>query len=328
MKKLCLIFALYLLAQGTAFSQEEKKSSIHVSFVPPLSTNGKNAPQYTNDVSFNILVGVSRNENKFTLGSLANIILNDANGIQIAGLFNGIGNTGNGMLLSGLLNMAKNEYNGIQIAGLLNQTKTMNGMQIAGLGNIAGDVNGMQIGGLFNIARRVNGIQIGTLFNIAENGDYPIGLVNIIRDGEKSLGVSYNETGSIIAAFRSGGRVLYGIVGVGYNHKADDEKLVFEGGFGGHINMASKLRLNLELKGAGMTSFSGTYVNHSSFSALAAYRILPKVEIFAGPGINFIETDNVKNKDMLPGHSIWKKHREDKLQQLYIGYSAGLHFLF
>ncbi len=72
-------------------------------------------------------------------------------------------------------------------------------------------------------------MQLAGLLNIAENSDIPLALINIIRNGEYGVSVSYNEAGSIIASFRSGGRITYGIVGAGYNHKASGKKMVVEG---------------------------------------------------------------------------------------------------
>ena len=98
MKKI-LVFILCALAYSTLSAQtdENKKSAFQLSFVPPLSTNGMHASEYTNQVSLNLLIGVSKNEELLTWGGLANIILNDAKGLQWAGLSNYVGNDGQGL---------------------------------------------------------------------------------------------------------------------------------------------------------------------------------------------------------------------------------------
>lgn len=340
-----LMFLLFLaLVPGMLFAQDnfKKVSVFHMSFFPPLSTHGKYAKEYTNYVSVNLLAGISKNEKVLTFGGLANIIENDASGVQFAGLYNRIGNDasgvqfaglynhvvneGEGVQFGGLLNIAGESYSGLQFAGVTNVSKHFTGFQFAGLGNVADDITGFQFGGVFNVARNVHGVQFGTLLNIAENSDYPIGLVNIIKNGEMGIGVTYNNTGSIVASFRSGGRVLYGIVGVGYNY--DTEDVVFEAGFGAHIPVVSRFRINTELKAASLESFSDDYFLHSSFSILPAFRLLPNLEIFAGPSLNHLVTDKMSNKKVFRSHDLWNKYTAKRLQQLYIGFEVGTQFVF
>jgi hypothetical protein len=316
MKKLVAVIALCIITHGVIFSQtnEEKYSPFQVSFVPPLSTNGSQAAQYINGSSLNILVGVSKNETGFTLGSIANVITNNANGLQIAGLGNYVGNEGKGTLVSSLTNIVENSYKGIQIAGLMNTAK---------------DVSGMQIAGLVNVARKVSGVQIGGLLNIAEESDYPIGLINLIKNGKKSVSVTYNEIGSSVISFRSGGKYTYGILGIGYNHKADGNSFVTEGGVGLHTNINSWFRINHELRSEIIGSFSGKNgTNKTGYHLLPAFRIAPHFEIFAGASINYMETRNMKHVDIFPNYSLWDKKGLSKLQQVYVGYQAGVQYIF
>ncbi|MDL2282673.1 hypothetical protein LJC44_06185 [Parabacteroides sp. OttesenSCG-928-G06] len=234
-----------------------------------------------------------------------------------------------GFHLSGLGSYAKGDGNGMMISGLLNHTKAYSGFQLAGLMNVAEDVNGFQFAGLVNKARNVKGVQFAGLINIADNSDYPIGLINLIRNGEKSVGVTYDEIGSTIVGFRSGGRIMYGILGMGYNHKAKEEKYVMEGGFGAHIPLSSRFRINAELRSQFLTDFSeDNQINHNTFAIMPAFRITPHFEIFGGPSINFMYTENINNKNMFPGGHIWKKFTEAELKQLYIGFSAGVQYIF
>ena len=357
--------------------EEEKKSAFQLSFVPPLSTQGTEAPKYTNAISINILAGVSKNVTSFSFSSLGMFVVNDLKGVHISGLGTIAGNNGSGIMISSLLNktkdfqgfqvsgllnltnktegfqisglgnLAQENLDGFQISGLINTAKQTDGFQIGGLMNIASDVDGFQIGGLINVAKDVSGLQIAGLLNIANNNDYPLGVVNIIKNnGEMSLGVSYNEIGSTVLSFRSGGRVLYGIVGVGFNHKFDND-LVAEFGLGCHIPISSRFRINCELinnplvtigekttyyyAGGGSDKVivtKGVEANHNSFSIMPAFKILPKWEIFAGPSINYLESDNIGNEDFFPNNSLWKKYTENRLQQIYLGFSVGTHIIF
>jgi hypothetical protein len=93
---------------------------------------------------------------------------------------------------------------------------------IAGLSNTVGkSYNGLQIAGLVNVARHVSGVQIAGVVNIADDSDCPVGLINLIKNGEKGIALTYSETGSTVVSFRSGGKITYGIVGIGYNHKTE-----------------------------------------------------------------------------------------------------------
>lgn len=304
-----------LLSVSTVFSQSNERTSVfHLSFVPPLSTNGRYAADYSNMTSFNLLAGVSKNEKAFTLGGLANIVTNDASGVQLAGLLNSVGNNGKGFMMGGLLNIVKNDFQGFQLGGL---------------GNIAGDVRGFQFGGLFNVAKDVSGVQFAGLVNVARNSDCPIGLLNFIKNGEYGVTASYNEVGSAMLSFRSGGRITYGILGVGYNHKAKGDGFVTEAGFGAHISIAKWLRLNNEIKGASIGAFGGDKSTlHANYALLPSVKLIKNLELFGGPSINYLHTDNIENKSLFPNGSLWKKHTDTKLQQVYIGWQAGLQVVF
>lgn len=329
MKKV-LALLLFAFTCSTLFAQAstEKKSTFQLSFCPPLSTNGMYSSQYTNTFSINLLAGISKNEEAFTWGGLANIILNDAKGFQMAGLANYVGNDGLGFQNAGLANINKNKFSGFQMAGLLNTASDVNGVQFAGLMNKAGDISGFQFAGLINIAKRVNGVQFSGLINIAEDSDCPIGLINIIKNGEKGIAVTYDAIGSTVVSFRSGGKYTYGILGVGYNHKASNNSLVTEGGLGVHIPVTSWFRINNELKASTIGNNTEEPVFNAGYSILPAFRIGKHVELFAGAGINYMDTKDVSNHKMFPNHSLWKKNCSTRLQQLYIGYQFGLQYIF
>lgn len=329
MKKI-LVFILCALAYSTLSAQtdENKKSTFQLSFVPPLSTNGMHASEYTNQVSLNLLIGVSKNEELLTWGGLANIILNDAKGLQWAGLSNYVGNDGQGLQVAGLININKNSFSGFQLGGLANTASEMKGFQFAGLTNIAKDVTGVQIAGLVNIAKNVRGVQFSGLVNIAENSDCPIGLINIIKNGEMGVAVTYDAIGSTVASFRSGGKYTYGIIGVGYNHKTINNSLVAEGGFGAHIPITPWFKINNELKFSTIGNDSDEPVLNGGYSLIPAFKIGKHIELFAGVGINYMETKDINNHKIFPNHSLWKKTGSTRLQQLYVGYQFGVQYIF
>jgi hypothetical protein len=352
-----LLLVIGILPAMNVSAQSEKKSAVQISFFPPMSTHGADAAQYTNVFSFNILAGISKNETAFTFGSLANIIRNNSSGLQFAGMYNGVGNEGKGILFSGLLNRVGNTYSGLQFAGLSNINKRMKGMQLAGLANFAGDVDGFQFAGmtnvaknvsgaqfaglvnvaddaggfqfagLVNVAKKASGLQFAGLVNVAESSDYPVGLLNLIKNGEKSISVTYSDIGSTVAAFRSGGKYTYGIVGLGYNFKTKGKAMVSTGGFGAHINCTPWLRINNELSCETVGNFSKETTFRTGYALMPAFKAGKRFEIFGGPTINYLQTDDLNNTDIFPGNSLWKDWGASKLQQVYIGYQLGVQFI-
>jgi hypothetical protein len=358
-------------------AQEMKNSAFQFSIVPPVGTQGAEAFNSSNKVSINLLLGISQNERKFTLGGIANVISNNASGCQIAGISNiignnangfklagvsnTIGNNGNGILLAGILNTSRdyngmeisgilnaasnfNEFqisgigniaknaNGFQIAGIGNVAKTLNGFQIAGIGNMAEDLNGFQIAGIFNKAKNVNGFQIAGILNMADHSDYPIGLVNLIKDGEKGIGISYNEIGSTVLSFRSGGKVMYGILGLGYNYRSiSKQSALIEAGIGAHINYSRTFRINTEITSKTYGLFKENETTQYSLAVLPAFKYASHLEIFGGPTFNFLRSDNRDNEDLFPGNaciSLWKSSSTSRLEQGYIGFTIGTQFIF
>lgn len=281
-----------LATYGFAFSQtaERDSSTFQLSLFPPLSTNWIHSYRYSNKASLNLLVGLSRNEKGIAIAGLANIIINDAKGFQLAGII-----------------------------------------------NVARNVNGFQFAGLINKAKNVTGVQFAGFINIAEKSDYPIGLINIIKEGEKSIAITYNEVGSIMTTFRSGGRMTYGIIGVGYNHKTSGRSYATEAGFGIHINCLPWFRINNELKVA-CFGFSdnpfivdddrlGNTAIGANYSFLPAFKIFPHIELFGGPSLNYMNSGNA-SKELDFGHSIWKQSGSTRLQRIYVGYQVGVQYIF
>ncbi len=285
----------------------------HFSFIPPLSSNGINASQYTNGASFSILAGMSANERNFTFASISNVIANEARGLQFAGISNYIGKQGQGVAFAGMTNITKGTYKGVQFAGLLNTSK---------------DITGLQFAGLLNIAGKVRGVQFAGLLNIAEESDCPIGLVNIVKRGEMGIALTYDILGNGIVSFRSGGKYTYGIIGFGYNHKlSGDNKTVAEAGYGVHIPCYSWFQINNEFKVTSTATSDKPFLN-ASYSLLPSFKIKKHYNIFGGASLNYSTTTEMDNQTLFPQNNLWKKHTDNRLQQLFIGYLVGIQYIF
>lgn len=305
------LIAILVGVSVKAQDRVDKHAVFHLSFVPPLSTNGIKANECTNAASFNLLAGISRNEKNFSFAGLSNVITNDAKGFQFAGLSNFIGNNGRGMLFAGLANIAKGSYSGFQFSGVVNYAK---------------EINGFQFSGVVNIAQNVNGVQFG-LLNIANVNDYPIGIINIIKNNrEMGVALTYDFLGNNIVSFRSGTKYTYGIFGLGYNYKAKGNKFVQEAGLGVHINCCKWFQINNELKISAIGSMSENPTFNAGYSLLPSVKISKHYNIFGGASINYLTSKD--DIGLFSNHNIWSKDTDKRLQQIYIGYQIGLQYIF
>jgi hypothetical protein len=335
---LTLMISLLLLISVKSFAQSSSEK-IHIGLIYPLSSNGTNAPRDTNRFSLNLLGGVSAAEHGFTFAGLFNVIKQDTRGVQFAGLSNHIGKKADGAMFAGLINTYgggkglaaaglgnfSKTKSGVQVAGIFNKAGDVSSLQMTGLINVASYVHGSQISGLMNIAKNVKGVQMAGLINIADTADCQIGLINISRNGEKSLAVTYDENQTAMLTFRSGVGMFYGILGIGYNFKNDKQKYAYEAGLGVHALKKGVFRLNAELSQSGLTDFKKGEYSKSSFKLLPSARIANGIELFAGPSVNYISTNTEEGKALKTKYiSSWGGNDGHDFHAFYIGYTAGI----
>lgn len=346
-----ILFALLLLTTLPLLAQEEQPySPFQCSLTYPIGTNGIKAREYTNGASVNLLVGVSKSEKFFVLGGLSNIISGKAGGMQLAGISNHIGETGSGMAISGVTNLTSGKYYGAQVSGIWNYSGcgskglmiggvgnmakgTFSGLQLGGLINIADNVNGVQFSGLINKAHKVKGVQFATLVNIADENDFPIGFVNIIKNGEKGIALTYDLLGNTLLSFRSGGKYTYGILGVGYNHKLKTgNKLVSEAGYGIHVPVIKWFQINNEIVATSISAFGdkddSANIMNIGYRLMPSFRLWKHLNLFGGASINYLYSDSSGSEQILPGNHLWEKRKNEKVQQIYVGYQIGLQYTF
>jgi hypothetical protein len=331
----------------------------HIGFLYPISSNGKQAASITNRFSLHVIAGLSKGETGVAIAGVAsvvkenahgvhmagvaNVVGKDAGGVQLAGVANVTGNNAEGAQLAGFGNIVAHDAKGAQIAGFMNLAenagaaqiagftniarKNVKGAQVAGFLNKAGDVN-VQIGGFANVAKKVRGVQLAGLVNIADSSDYPIAIFNFIKNGEKSVAVTIDETMTGIVSFRSGGRVLYGIAGIGYNFK-DNRKDMYavEAGLGAHVPAGRNLRVNIEAISHTLTDFHGGHYNKNSLRILPALKFGGRFEAFAGPTLNYVSYERENDYDFVKKY-IWKNNKSKDFQGLFVGFNAGVQFLF
>jgi len=307
-----ILFALLLLTSLNLLAQLPGK--IHLGFIYPLSTNGTHAPLDTNTLSIHLLAGVSAAERGLTFAGFSNFIRKDAIGSQFAGFSNHI----------------SGKADGAQFAGFVNTYGGGKGAAFAGFANIAhGEVRGVQFAGFINIAKKVKGAQFAGFINIADSSDYPIGIINLIKNGEKSIGVSTDETQTTMLSFRSGGKTLYGIIGIGYNFKNSDEVYAAELGLGAHFFTSNAFNLNTEVVATTLESFNPGDYFKSTFRLMPNVKLFKTLGIFGGPSFNFVTTNTNEGKQLYTKNlRNWDNKWGTNYNAIYLGYTFGLHILF
>ena len=270
------------------------------------------------------LTNISKELYGIQISGLTNIS-QDAYGLQLAGLTN-ISKDVYGLQVAGLTNISRDAY-GLQLAGLFNVSHDLYGMQLAGLFNCAKDVYGLQFAGLVNVAKSARGVQFATILNVAEESDFPIGLINIIKQGDKGVALTYDILGNAVMSFRSGGKYAYGILGVGCNAQIE-ERLVVEAGYGLQIPVCRWLDVNNEFKATTMDYNSDHTRNNFSYLLAPSLTLWRHCNLFAGASINYFMSDRASAATLLPNVGLWRKEGDRGIGQLYLGYQVGVQYVF
>ncbi len=316
-------------------------SPYQISMTPGLSSHGFIRSQIVNKFSLNIIGGATAGVSGVELGGVFNINQYDMRGVQVGGVFNAVGGNVGGAQLAGIANRVFASVNGVQVAGVINKADTVRGVQLAGIANtakeakgtvqIAGLLNnsaadvGIQVAGIVNKAKGVKGFQLAGIVNIADSNDYPIGLLNLIKNGERNLSLAIDEESYLGLQFRSGGRVLYSILSV-QAALADDgqSKYAFEAGLGAVLLRRKKFSVRGEIVSRNhLTDKFKMLDNHrSSFRIIPAYQLSNSLSLFLAPSFNYAEKD--EDAPSAAGTQ-WKAWRRDRTRNtFYGGGMAGL----
>jgi hypothetical protein len=263
----------------------------------------------------------------FAIAGFSNLSFGHVKGVQISGFAN-LAKDVQGIQIGGFMNKA-GDLGGSQLAGFLNIAKSVSATQVAGFMNSAKDVKGSQIAGFINIARKVKGAQIAGFINVADSSDFPIGIINLVKNGEKSIALTTDENLTTMVTFRSGGKKMYGIIGLGYNFENTEAVYAFEVGLGAHFFQSNTFRVNAELAAGSLENFKKGDYFKSSLRILPAFKISPHIEIFGGPELNFINTDSYEGRSLTKKYiKSWESKWGNNLNALYLGYTGGVQFIF
>ncbi|MEC3881110.1 hypothetical protein [Parapedobacter sp. 10938] len=263
-------------------------NAYQISLTPRISSQGLFNSQVVNRVSLNIIGGHTAGVNGIEVGGVFNVNQRDVGYFQTAGLFNLVGGQVKGVQVAGISNIVAGDVLGIQVGGVSNR---------------AGDVKGMQLSGVFNVADNVRGVQLAGLVNIADSSDYPIGLVNLVKNGGRRVGVGVAEPGMAWLTFRSGGKVMYGLVGVGYGVDGGAQQYGLETGLGAHLLTAGMFGFDAEIANLASTGFEKNSRSRQSLRLLPKLRIDHHWAVMGGPVLTYgyRGTDSGRKKTLHTG---------------------------
>jgi hypothetical protein len=288
---------------------------------------------------FNIVGG---NTYGLQLAGVYNQVFNNASGLQAAGLVNkahaftggvqlaGLGNLVDqhaaGVEIAGVYNNA-NSFNGVQFSGLMNRTHSAKGLQLTGLLNSSKEKTGSQVAGIANFASKVHGIQFAALFNVADSSDYPIALLNFIKNGKKTLAVSTDEFLFTHVDFRSGGRVFYGLIGGGYKFTNKPARYMADFGFGAHIKNGTHFTTDAEFVYSNAFGNKSNAYKVNSFKLLPGYKLNRTLQLFAGPSFNITFFDRENSNLNIPGWELGRHIGDPNINVTHIGITCGLQIV-
>ena len=232
MKFAILSLALFL-AVYQCFAQSKgtlKTSTIQLSLITPVGTNGSNSINTVNKISLNIFAGYHSGLEGAEFGGIANLNRDFARGFQYAGITNYTGGDATGAQFSGIANVNLGETNAFQFAGVTNVNHgDARAFQFAGVTNVnlgstqifqgagvinftRGSSNLYQAAGVINYAEELDGAQLAGVTNFALNDVVGAQLAGVVNTGRSVNGAQI--AGIMNAAVDVRGAQLAGIVNV------------------------------------------------------------------------------------------------------------------
>ncbi|MCC5937283.1 MAG: hypothetical protein JJU34_08380 [Lunatimonas sp.] len=290
------------------------------------------------------------------IAGIANLVGGSVSGFQVAGIHNRVYGQQTGLQVSGIHNRSYNHARGIQIAGVINHSDSLVQHQLAGIANRGGQATGTQVAGIVNTteahgsvqvsgisnrakgtakaqvsgivnrATTVSNLQLG-LINIADSSAYPIGLVNWVKTGSKSLAVGVDEMGAAQLTLRTGGTKLYGLLGYAHLIGNPYTPHAYDIGFGVYLLEAGNVGLDMEWVHRTATDFKTVTNHYSSMRAIPRLRLNSRTTVFLAPSLSLAVLDDGAF-DRLRGWTFQEYHGNTNSYFLYAGLSGGLMIYF
>ena len=268
-----------------------------------------------------------------------NTTLSDFNGAQF-GFINSTFNDNTG-LQTGFINTTINEVNGLQLGfvnsagfamqkgsqiGFVNlMRKEIKGAQIGFVNMAAGNVQGSQLGFVNMTRGNVRGSQLGFVNYADTITGVPIGFLSIVKKGGyRAIEFSVNEWYPVNLSFKLGVPKLYSFVQGSYN-AGFEKRFAIGYGLGSLLPLSKNLYFNPELSSMHPVS-EESHIQIQSFAANIRIRLLPNLQIAAGPSISHVYMYN-DNYSYKPEYYIIN-HKINHKNRLVIGARAALSVNF
>jgi hypothetical protein len=312
-----------ILASSLVAAQEVAPSTARpaqVSFAYPLGTNGVNSPDYSNNLSLNVLFGLNGGVNGAELGSVFNFNRGDVKWAQAAGVFNI--NTG--------------DTSGVQLAGVFNASNgDTRGLQ-ASTANLAfQDFRGLQIG-VLNYSQKLTGVQLGVV-NITEDAEagVPIGLINIVKGGHYELEMTAGDVIYMNLGYKMGVEKFYTVIKAGISSFNNSPVYAAGIGFGGALRIGEKHKINIDA-----STNSIVYDNELPISKTNLlnkidlnykFEFLPNLSLLIGPSVNIYVTEQVVNgshNTLNVPYTLYSAESSGANTSIWIGANAGVSYRF
>ena len=310
-----LIPFLMLAAMSAAQDNSEQyiERTVSIAFVPGLSSNGIDAGKVSSRFSLNIIGGNLGRLDGAELGSVFNVEKGDARFFQAGGVLNVVGG----------------DFTGVQLAGVLNTSGGLTrGAQLAGVVNVARQLEGAQVG-VVNVAGSGRGAQVGVV-NVAEDIDVPIGLVNVIKNGQFHVNVYATEFSFANIGIKTGSKVVHTILTLGWQ-PGSDTQLVSGLGIGGHIPL-DPFFVDIDAVQHFLVRGFGNWEKNSdrqltTLRLIGGWQLADGLALTAGPTLN-IWTSPWEDGSAVPFYNLPIYHREGNSNvRIWPGFAVGLQLL-
>ncbi len=249
------------------------------------------------------------------LAGVANLANGSVLGVQGSATLNLATGMATGVQLAGMLNIAGDRVLGVQGAGMLNNSGDLVGLQASGIGNFARSTRGLQVSGianvaagelvgaqisLLNVAGPTRGVQIG-LVNFAESLDgLPLGLVSYVREFGLRYDVLADETGTVSTVLRSGNRRFANYLGFSARPAGIASSASAIVGFGISLVDGRRFHHTIDALIQGTGGDQEPVEQRIQLRALVGFKLLPHIDIVAGPTLNLLVDSNAATRLPIP----------------------------
>ena len=173
MKLFKLAVFLFFISTVQLYAQSYgnfKKVPVAFGLFPPLNTNGTDAGNCVNQLSFNLISGYSGGLAGFEFAGFSNTERDFVRGAQFAGFLNFVNGEFTGFQYAGFANFNRDIARGFQFAGFANfNYAEANGMLFSGFANFTnGKSLAIQMAGFANFCEDVEGFQASGFANVVK----------------------------------------------------------------------------------------------------------------------------------------------------------------